>query len=103
MRTRKRRRYFLQQWYGLFDPAMEDALYNSESTRRFTGIDRTGDVVLDETTILQFRHLLEKNKPNRYLFEQGLLLVEGAMVNDTIINVPSPTKNQGMTRELAKS
>ena len=51
--------YFLQQWYGLSDPAMEDALYDIESMRRFTGIDLEADVVPDETTILNFRHLLE--------------------------------------------
>jgi len=99
--------YFLQQWYGLSDPAMEDALYDSESMRRFAGIDLTGDVVPDETTILHFRHLLEKHKlteeifeqTNRYLTERGLLLREGTIVDATIINAPSSTKNQNKTRD----
>src|SRR4030065_674118 len=52
--------YFMQQWYGLSDPLMEDALYDSESMRRFAGIDLGEDAIPDETTILNFRHLLEK-------------------------------------------
>ncbi len=51
--------YFMQQWYGLSDPAMEDALYDSESMRRFAGIDLQANPIPDETTILNFRHLLE--------------------------------------------
>ncbi len=51
--------YFMQQWYGLSDPAMEDALYDIESMRRFADIDLEVDGVPDETTILNFRHLLE--------------------------------------------
>ena len=54
--------YFMQQWFNLSDPAMEDALYDSESMRRFAGIDLTTDWVPDETTILRFRHLLEKHQ-----------------------------------------
>ena len=53
--------YFMQQWYGLSDPAMEDALYDIESMRRFADIDIESDVVPDETTILNFRHMLEKH------------------------------------------
>ena len=52
--------YFMQQWYKLSDPAMEDALYDIESLRRFADIDIERDVIPDETTILHFRHLLEK-------------------------------------------
>ena len=51
--------YFMQQWYALSDPAMEDALYEVESMRRFAGLDLTDDAMPDETTILKFRHLLE--------------------------------------------
>ncbi len=54
--------YFIQQWYGLSDPAMEDALYDIESMRRFADIDIAVDVVPDETTILNFRHMLEKHE-----------------------------------------
>lgn len=99
--------YFIQQWYGLSDPAMEDALYDIESMRRFAGIDLTIDVIPDETTILNFRHLLEKykltqklfEKTRQYLTEKGLLVSEGTIVDATIINAPSSTKNQDKTRD----
>jgi IS5 family transposase len=99
--------YFMQQWYALSDPAMEDGLYDSESMRRFAGIDIAADVVPDETTILHFRHLLEKHKltekifdkMQRYLTEKGLLLREGTIVDATIINAPSSTKNRDNTRD----
>ena len=60
--------YFMQQWFNLSDPAMEDALYDSESMRRFAGIDLTTDLVPDETSILRFRHLLEKHQLTEKLF-----------------------------------
>ena len=99
--------YFMQQWYGLSDPGMEDALYDSESMRRFADIDLEVDAVPDETTILNFRHLLEKHnltkeifeKTGRYLTEKGLLLREGTIVDATIINAPSSTKNRDNTRD----
>jgi IS5 family transposase len=99
--------YFMQQWYGLSDPAMEDALYDIESMRRFAGVDIASDVVPDETTILHFRHLLEKHeltkkifeKTQGYLTEKGLLLREGTIVDATIINAPSSTKNRDNTRD----
>ena len=99
--------YFMQQWYGLSDPAMEDALYDIESLRRFADIDIEVDVIPDETTILHFRHLLEKHdltkkifeKTQRYLSERGLLLREGTIVEATIINAPSSTKNRDKTRD----
>ena len=99
--------YFMQQWYGLSDPAMEDALYDIESMRRFAGIDLEVDVIPDETTILHFRHLLEKHqltkkifeKTQQYLTEKGLLLREGTIVDATIISAPSSTKNQDKTRD----
>jgi len=99
--------YFMQQWYGLSDPAMEDALYDIESMRRFADIDIAVDVVPDETTILNFRHLLEKynltqqmfEKTNHYLTEKGLLLREGTIVDATIINAPSSTKNREQKRD----
>ena len=97
--------YFMQQWYGLSDPAMEDALYDIESIRRFADIDIEVDVIPDETTILNFRHLLERHnltkeifeKTQRYLSEKGLILREGTIVDATIINAPSSTKNQDKT------
>jgi len=99
--------YFMQQWYGLSDPSMEDALYDSESMRRFAGIDLAVDVIPDETTILHFRHLLEKHeltrkifeKTKQYLTEKGLLLREGTIVDATIISAPSSTKNRDNTRD----
>lgn len=99
--------YFMQQWYGLSDPGMEDALYDSESMRRFADIDIEADVIPDETTILNFRHLLERHnltkkifeETRRYLSEKGLLLREGTIVDATIINAPSSTKNRDKTRD----
>jgi len=99
--------YFMQQWYGLSDPAMEDALYDSESMRRFADIDLASDAIPDETTILNFRHLLEKHrltekifeKTGQYLQDKGLLLREGTIVDATIINAPSSTKNQTGSRD----
>jgi transposase, IS5 family len=99
--------YFMQQWYGLSDPSMEDALYDIESMRRFADIDIEADVIPDETTILHFRHLLERHdltkqifeKTRRYLSDKGLLLREGTIVDATIINAPSSTKNQDKARD----
>jgi transposase, IS5 family len=105
--SRMLRIYFMQQWYGLSDPAMEDSLYDIESMRRFAEIDLEVDIIPDETTILNFRHLLERHdltkkifeKTKRYLTEKGLLLREGTIVDATIINAPSSTKNQEKTRD----
>jgi IS5 family transposase len=99
--------YFMQQWYQLSDPAMEDALYDIESMRRFAEINLEVDVIPDETTILNFRHLLEKyhlteqifEKTKRYLTEKKLMLREGTIVDATIISAPSSTKNQDKTRD----
>jgi IS5 family transposase len=99
--------YFMQQWYALSDPAMEDALYDIESMRRFADIDLSVDIVPDETTILNFRHRLEKHnltkqifeKTKNYLKERGLLLREGTIVDATIINAPSSTKNREQVRD----
>jgi IS5 family transposase len=99
--------YFMQQWYALSDPAMEDALYEVESMRRFAGLELTHDAMPDETTILKFRHLLEKhaltgqmmNIINDTLEQRGLLLKGGTMVDATIIHAPSSTKNQARKRD----
>ena len=98
---------FMQQWYTLSDPAMEDALYEIESMRRFAGLDLTDDAMPDETTILKFRHLLEKhgltgqmmNIINDMLEERGLLLKGGTMVDATIIHAPPSTKNRDKQRD----
>ena len=97
----------MQQWYALSDPAMEDALYEVESMRRFAGLDLTNDAMPDETTILKFRHLLEKhaltsqmmNIINDTLEQRGLLLKGGTMVDATIIHAPPSTKNQERKRD----
>jgi hypothetical protein len=98
--------YFNQQRNGLSDPAMENALYDIESMRRFASVDIAVDMVPDETTILHFRHLLEKHeltkkifeKTQRHLTEKSLLLRKGMRVDATIINAPSSTKNCDNTR-----
>ena len=99
--------YFMQQWYGLSDPGMEDALYDMESMRRFAGIDLEADAIPDETTILNFRHLLETHqlteqifeRTKHYLSDKGLMLREGTIVDATIINAPSSTKNEARKRD----
>ncbi len=99
--------YFVQQWFNLSDPQAEDALYDSESIRRFVGVELGDDVVPDETTILRFRHLLERHQLTAAIFEaireilegQQLLLKSGTIVDATIIHAPSSTKNQGKARD----
>ena len=99
--------YFMQQWYALSDPAMEDALYEIESMRRFAGLDLADDAMPDETTILKFRHLLERHRLtaammsviNDVLEARGLLLTGGTMVDATIIHAPSSTKNRERQRD----
>ena len=99
--------YFMQQWYALSDPGMEDALYEIESMRRFAGLELSDDALPDETTILKFRHLLEQNRLtskmmnviNETLEARGLLLKGGTMVDATIIHAPPSTKNEGRQRD----
>jgi transposase, IS5 family len=99
--------YFMQQWFNLSDPAMEDALYDSESMRRFAGIELSEDAIPDETTILRFRHLLEKHYLTQAIFAQirslleqkRLLLKSGTIVDATIIEAPPSTKNEDKARD----
>lgn len=99
--------YFLQQWFNLSDPAAEDSLYDIESMRRFAGIDLGDDAVPDETTILNFRRLLERHRlteaifrsVNRLLADKRLLLKSGTLVDATIVSAPSSTKNAARTRD----
>jgi IS5 family transposase len=101
------RMYCLQQWYGLADEALEDALYDSQALRDFAGIDLSRESVPDATTLLKFRRLLQDNDLTRALFEeinahlseQGLLMRAGTIVDATIIAAPSSTKNEGKTRD----
>jgi len=98
--------YFLQQWFNLSDPAAEDAIYDSESMRRFARVELGDDRVPDETTILRFRHLLEAHQLTEGLFieitgqleSKGLLLKSGTIVDATIIAAPSSTENATETR-----
>jgi IS5 family transposase len=93
--------YFMQNWFNLSDPGAEDALYDSESMRRFAGIELVEDDVPDESTILRFRHLLEKHRLTEQIFaeirmlleEKRLLLKSGTIVDATIIAAPPSTKN----------
>ena len=99
--------YFLQQWFDLSDPAAEDALYDSESMRRFAGVELGDDAIPDESTILRFRHLLETHELTRAIFEEigslleekGLLLKQGTIVDATIIHAPASTKNGAKVRD----
>jgi IS5 family transposase len=96
----------LQLFYNLSDPAMEDSLYEIESMRRFAGL-RLSDRLPDETTILNFRHLLEGHGLGKILFAevnaqlaaQGLMLREGSIVDATILSAPSSTKNKSGERD----
>ena len=93
--------HFLQQWYGLADGAMEDALYDSQALRGFAGIDLTVAAVPEETTILNFRHWLEQlfAEVTAMLEERGLLMRQGTIVDATIIAAPPSTKNKSKSRD----
>lgn len=91
--------YFFQSWYALSDPMVEEMLYDSEAMRRFAGIERGDDRIPDETTILNFRHLLERHGLTKAIFadvsahlaDKGITPRSGAL----IIDAPSSTKKQG--------
>src|SRR3982751_358157 len=99
--------YFLQQWYGLADEALEDALYDSQALRGFAGIDLSVATVPDATTVLNFRHWLEEHDLTRALFDEigamlegpGLLIRQGTIVDATIIAAPPSTKNKSKARD----
>jgi IS5 family transposase len=99
--------HFLQQWYALSDPGVEEALYDSASMRRFVGIDLGREPAPDETTVCKFRHLLEKHglakelfkAVNRHLQAHGLKLSQGTIVDATILGAPSSTKNRDKARD----
>jgi IS5 family transposase len=98
--------HLMQNWFGLSDPAMEEALYEITPMRAFAGLTLTKPIP-DETTILNFRHLLEANdvapeilrRVNAYLSRKGLLLKRGSIVDATIIAAPSSTKNADGERD----
>lgn len=99
--------YCMQNWFNLSDRQMEDALYEIESMRRFAGFNGVTDALPDETTILNFRHLLEKHELTAVLLEainahlkaRGLLVSKGTMVDATLIHAPSSTKNREQARD----
>ena len=99
--------HLLQQWYSLSDPAMEKALIEVPTMRRFAGIDLISDRIPDETTILTFRHLLEKHDLGEQIFEtvkahlsaRGMTMRQGTIVDATLIAAPSSTKNKEGKRD----
>ena len=99
--------YFLQLWFNLSDPAVEEALYDSVAMRAFVGIDLGEEGAPDETTVCKFRHLLERNKlgktllkaVNEYLRTNGIKISNGTIVDATIIGAPSSTKNKDGQRD----
>ena len=99
--------YFLQKWYDLSDPAMEDAIHDRNSFQKFLDMDLLSDTVPDETTICKFRHLLEEHRLQEVFFgivreileAKGLLLKHGTITDATIINAPSSTKNGSGKRD----
>jgi IS5 family transposase len=99
--------HLMQHWYGLSDPAMEDALYEITSMRQFAGLSLSTGRIPDETTILNFRHLLEEHQLGQALFNEvrgflddhGLLLKSGTIVDASLIDAPSSTKNKEGKRD----
>jgi len=99
--------HFLQHWFNLSDPSVEEALYDSRAMREFVGIDLGREPVPDETTVCKFRHLLEAHElgtqifatVNAHLAERGFKVTTGTIVDATIISAPSSTKNQDGKRD----
>jgi len=99
--------HFLQHWFNLSDPSVEEALYDSRAMREFVGIDLGREPVPDETTVCKFRHLLEAHElgprifaaVNAHLAERGFKVSTGTIVDATIISAPSSTKNQAGKRD----
>ena len=101
------RTYFVQQWFNLGDAGVEEALYESPAPRRFVGVDLGAAPAPDETTVLRFRHLLERHEigpemletVNLHLGERGIRIATGTIVDATIIHAPSSTKNKEGRRD----
>lgn len=99
--------HLMQQWFALSDPAMEDALYDMDSMRRFAGLELGFAALPDESTICRFRHLLERHQLGQAMFDevralleaQGLLLKNGTLIDATLIAAPSSTKNADKARD----
>jgi transposase, IS5 family len=103
--------YCLQQWYSLSDPGAEESLYDIQSMRAFAGLELGRDAIPDETTILNFRHLLERHDLTKAIFEsvaehlaaKGELLRGGTIVDATLIAASPSTKNKEQKRDPAMS
>ena len=101
------RMYFLQQWFNLSDPGVEEAVYDSIVLRQFVGIDLGREPVPDETTVCKFRHLLEEHNlgerilgtVNLHLQSKGVRITTGTIVDATILHAPSSTKNREQQRD----
>lgn len=99
--------YFVQQWFNLSDPGVEEALYESPALRRFAGVDLGVAPAPDETTVCRFRHLLEKHDlgglmleaVNLHLEAKGIRIATGTIVDATLIHAPSSTKNASGERD----
>jgi IS5 family transposase len=101
------RTYFVQQWFNLSDPGVEEALYDSAGLRRFVGVDLGRAPAPDQTSVCRFRHLLETHDlggavldaVNHHLASKGIRITTGTIVDATIIHAPSSTKNQSGERD----
>jgi transposase, IS5 family len=101
------RMYFVQQWFDLSDPGVEEALYDSIVLRQFVGIDLGREPVPEETTVCKFRHLLEEHKlgeqilgtVNLHLQSKGVRITTGTIVDATLLHAPSSTKNREQQRD----
>ena len=101
------RTYFVQQWFNLSDPGVEELLYESAAVRRFVGVDLGIAPAPDETTVLRFRHLLEQHDlcgmvldaVNIHLQSKGIKIQTGTIVDATIVHAPSSTKNSAGERD----
>src|SRR5216684_1241033 len=99
--------YFLQQWFNLSDPAVEESLYDSAVMRQFVGVDLGCEPAPDQTTVCKFRHLLEEHHlgeqilgtVNLHLQAQGVRITTGTIVDATILHAPTSTKNQQQQRD----
>lgn len=99
--------YFMQHWFNLSDPGAEEALYDMPALRQFAGVDLGNEPVPDETTICKFRHLMENKNlgnelfqlVNAYLAENGLAVSRGTIVDATLIDAPTSTKNKENKRD----
>jgi len=99
--------HFMQQWFALSDPAMEEALHDVPVFREFAGLEGWAERLPDESTILRFRHVLEQHKlaaqilqtVNELLSARGVMLKSGTVVDATLIAAPSSTKNSSGQRD----